>query len=276
MTLCPNLGLLQVNPYSNMTNKRPHQNQKKASAEQTKRKAPLKKNVVPMAKTISLTEEITSLPILEVAKIAALLLHAKTSLEDSVDQAYSLLANCAVARNGIRKGFGDEFWHDGAHGESLAHQRFWLRPRRSKFRLDSLKIAFPEIFSTPPDEPRYHVPFEEGLAKLMGKNTTISQRPEILRRFMEAARESIMGGQRCRTKEDISHYIEIFKLHGIDSHIYEDFWVHFPAWRAADIRLQKANNAKKARRGPRLPKTDGDQSLCLSVMEREAKDGIKL
>lgn len=244
------------------------QSLKEPSPQETKSKAPKRtasREIVP--KEISAAErlanELVKIPINEVAKIAAILSRKSFSTTDSVGKAYELLETCVMARNGIRKGYG--------HRSELGGDRDFLFTRGpSNLRWQNLKTAFPQI-STHPDEHPYIVPFYEGLAKLMGKNTKIAERPEIFRRFLEQERHPF-AGNRYLSQEEVNSWVEFFKRNGFPSTEYIDFWFFYPLWRPTDISEQKSKNAQKVKREARPPKTDAVDRSNLALLKYAAYD----
>lgn len=244
------------------------QSRKEPSPQETKSKAPKKtapREIVPkqISDAESLANELANVPITEVAKIAAILSRGSFSTGESVGKAYELLETCVIARSGIRKGYG--------HQSELGGDRNFLFTRGpSNLRWQNLKIAFPQI-STQPDEPPYIVPFHEGLAKLMGKNTAIPERPEILRRFLEQELHPF-AGNRYLSREAVNSWVEFFKTNGILSTIYIDFWFFYPLWRITDISAQKSKNAQKVERKARPPKVDDVDRSNLAFLKCAAYD----
>lgn len=263
MTCRRRVGSCQLNKEHPMSRKPSKQSRKEPSPQETKSKAPKKTGPGEISAAENLANELANVPITEVAKIAAILSRKSFSEAESVGKAYKLLEACALGRNGIKKGSG--------HQSELGGNRNLLFTRSpSNLRWQNLKAAFPEII-TPHDEPPYHVPFEEGLAKLMGKNTTIAERPKILSRFLEQERQNFKNNHTLSPLE-ASGWIEMFKSHGIPAPIYTDLWFFFPLWRATDISAQKAKNAQKIRRRARPPKTNDVQTANLDALKYAAYD----
>lgn len=261
MTWRRRMGSWQLNREHPMSRKPSRENPKASSLQEAKSK--VSKNIVSreISAAENLANELTNVPITEVAKIAALLPRQEFSPQKAVAQAYRLLESCAVARRGIKEGLGYEFSEKHDDNE-------WRKYGPSNLRWQKLKAAFPRI-TTHRDEPPYVVSFEDGLAKLMGKNTTIPERPEILRRFMEQECQNLMG---CRylSPEEVRGWIEFFRRAGIVSDIYIQFWCLFPRWRETDISAQKAKNAQKVGRKARPPKIDAIDRSNLDALKYAA------
>lgn len=206
----------------------------------------------------ALASQLTDVPITEVAKIAALMSPEQLSPRESVERAYALLEQSAIARDRILKGSG--------HSS--------IRGCPSDLRWQTLKAAFPQI-SRNPDEPPCLVSFEDGLARLMGPNTKIPDRPEILARFLQTECHAFAGSRRL-TPQEARYWIEFFRSNDFSANIYSDLWFAYPRWRENDIKVQRSLNAKKniekKARGARPPQTDEIQREKLALLKLAAYD----
>jgi len=211
-----------------------------------------------------LANELSNVSIVEVAKIAAQLSTLEIAPFEAVDWAYTLLELSAIAKSGLKNGYGFKF-------PLVDSQNFPKRYGASNLRSEELNAAFPELDRA--DE-SYRVDFQEGLTKLMGKNVEVQDRPEVLRRFMEQEAGNFWGTEALNPRQ-IEVLLEGFKTAGFDPNFYTSLWFYYPRWRASDVRSIKAANAKRTRKA-RPPKTTKTDKFILEVMKHENQIGERL
>lgn len=207
-----------------------------------------------------LANELSSVSIVEVAKIAAQLSNLELAPFEAVDRAYTLLELSAIAKSGLKNGYGFKF--PLADNQSLPD-----RYGSSNLRWQELKIAFPDIETA---DKSYSVPFVEGLSKLMGRNTETADRPEILRRFMVQEAQNHWG-DKALNETQIDSLIEGFKTNGISQSFFTSLWFYFPRWRESDVRAIKAGNGSKKTRKARPPKAFEDEVLAVKEAQKLAR-----
>jgi hypothetical protein len=211
-----------------------------------------------------LANELSSVSIVEVAKIAAKLSIREIAPFEAVNRAYTLLELSAIAKSGLKNGYGFKF-------PLVDSQNFPDRYGSSNLRWEELKIAFPDIETA---DKSYRVPFVEGLSKLMGRNTETADRPEILRRFMVQEAQNLWGDNALNENE-IDILIKGFKTDGISQSFFTSLWFYFPRWRESDVRAIKAGNGSKKTRKARPPKASEDEVLAVKEARRLAQVRIK-
>lgn len=222
----------------------------------------------PSLRTVAAEEianELSNVSIAEVAKIAAQLSTLEIAPFEAVDWAYTLLETSAIAKSGLKNGYGFKF--------PLAdRQNFPDRYGSSNLRWEELKVAFPEIEAT---DKSYRVPFVEGLSKLMGRNTETADRPEILRRFMVQEAQNLWGDN-ALDENQIDILITGFKTEGISPSFFTSLWFYFPRWKESDSRASKAVNARKRSRKARPPEVTEDEVVVLKGVNKLAQDKKRL
>jgi hypothetical protein len=207
-----------------------------------------------------LANELLSVSIVEVAKIAAQLSILGIAPFEAVNRAYTLLELSAIAKPGLKNGYGFKF-------PLVDSQNFPDRYGSSNLRWEELKFAFSDIETA---DKSYRVPFVEGLSKLMGRNTETADRPEILRRFMVQEAQNIWGDNALNENE-IDILIKGFKADGISQSFFTSLWFYFPRWRESDVRAIKADNASKKTRKARPPKASEDEVLAVKEARKLAQ-----
>jgi hypothetical protein len=208
-----------------------------------------------------LANELGEVSIVDVAKIAAKLSTLEVTPFEAVDWAYTLLEMSAIAKSGLKNGYGFKF-------PLVDSQNSPSRYGLSNLRWEELKIAFPEIENA--DE-FYRVPFVEGLSKLMGKNIETANRPEILRRFMVQEARNLWGDN-ALNENQIDILISSFKTEGISRSFFISLWFYFPRWRESDVRTIKADNARKRQRKARPPEVTEDEAVVLREASKLSQD----
>ncbi len=220
------------------------------------------KPVRPSGRTVAaeLASELANVSIVEVAKIAAQLSNLEIAPFQAVDLAYTLLEMSAVARSGLKNGYGFKF-------PLVDSQNFPNRYGSANLRWEELKVAFPEIETA---DKSYRVPFVEGLSKLMGRNTETADRLEILRRFMVQEAQNLWGDNAVNENQ-IDVLINGFKTGGISRDFFISLWFYFPRWRESDVRSIKADNAGKKARKARPPEVTEDEVVVLRGVNKLAQ-----
>jgi len=212
-----------------------------------------------------LANELSKVSIADVAKIAAQLSTLEIAPFEAVDWAYTLLEMSAIAKSGLKKGYGFKF-------PLVESQNFPNRYGSSNLRWEELKVAFPEIEAT---DKSYRVPFVEGLSKLMGKNTKMKDRDGFLRGFMVQEAQNLWGDESLNQSQ-IDTLITEFKTEGISPSFFTSLWFYFPRWKESDSRAAKAVNARKRSRKARPPEVTEDEVVVLQAVNKLAQAKKKL
>jgi hypothetical protein len=179
-------------------------------------------------------EDLAAVPIEVVASIAATLSHPKSSSHDTVERAYRLLEVAAEARRELKKGnsYEEGIWK---HRELLKWWEGYLQKNaflKGLTRNDENGNPLP-------------VPFDVGLAKIMGRSKKINRAQEFKKWVMDTEELRDLDLP-LYDSEAADKLIARWEKYGIPFYVFELAWSGFSAWKQKSISKARSQAGKKS------------------------------